>query len=87
MKLTPVDYLVFDSSALLLCQDESGAHWTLATGDPECIRLLREEAATGLQLPKERFPIERSGWPADWCLSGQRLETAVAAALLAHDAG
>lgn len=81
MKLTPVDYIIFDSSALLLCQDERGARWTLATGDQECIRLLRERAATGLQLPRERFPIERAGWPTDWCLSSQRLETDVAVAL------
>lgn len=55
---------------LLLCRDRHEQRWTLITEDVEYVRALRAAAASGvlagMEIPKEKFPLKRSGWPDDW---------------------
>ena len=54
---------------LLHCEDHDGERWTLA-GDPEYMRTLVAGQDAGrlveLQVPRDRFPVKREGWPDEW---------------------
>jgi hypothetical protein len=53
---------------LVHCVDERGRHWTTVTEDLEYLQGLRArtERSYGVEIPEEKFPIKRRGWPDDW---------------------
>ena len=57
---------------MLFCVDEDGKRWTAVTDDADYVRLIRAAcevdlpANTDLELPLDKFPIRREGWPDDW---------------------
>ena len=57
---------------VLMCRDEQGKHWTLV-GDPEYTRTLvaasdlsDRSLLAGLEIPEDKYPIKREGWPDEW---------------------
>jgi hypothetical protein len=50
--------------------EAEGTRWTLATSDVEYVAALAANAANmdlaGMDLPGEKFPWRRKGWPDDW---------------------
>jgi hypothetical protein len=60
---------------VLMCEREDGHKVTLL-GDAECTRTLihaSEAVRAGLEIPWERYPIERDGWPPDWAEAGAEI--------------
>lgn len=54
---------------LLFCEDSAGEHWTVVTADAGYVNLMRTAtpaALAGLDVPAEKFPLRRHGWPDEW---------------------
>jgi len=54
----------------LLCEDDDAQRWTAVTTDVDYLRLLvdgeRAGALADLEMPADKFPVKRAGWPDDW---------------------
>jgi hypothetical protein len=50
--------------------DDEGGRWTLATSDVKYVAVFAANAANmglaEMDLPGEKFPWRREGWPDDW---------------------
>jgi len=60
---------------VLMCEREDGRRVTLL-GDVEHTRMLIHtppSVRASLEIPSERYPIERDGWPSDWGGSGAEI--------------
>src|SRR4051812_27434908 len=79
--LTPKEYAFADAKlaaamgspprahGLLFCADENGQHWTAASTDVEYVEMLvnaGRNARRSLEVPPEKFPLKRRGWPDEW---------------------
>jgi hypothetical protein len=52
---------------LVYTEDRDGRRWTLFTEDVTFAHMYADaEALAGLEVPVEKFPIARPGWPDDW---------------------
>lgn len=54
---------------LIMVEDENGEHWTCITDDIAYMEMLVEgnKSSVGLpEIPPDRFPIKRRGWPDEW---------------------
>lgn len=56
---------------MLFCEAASdGSHWTAITPDPTYLRMIISANGTkilsGLEMPAEKFPLRRPGWPDEW---------------------
>lgn len=54
---------------LVYTEDRDGRRWTLFTEDVTFAHMYADaeaEALAGLEVPAEKFPIARPGWPDDW---------------------
>ena len=52
-----------------VCKDDVGAHWTLIGTDKNSFEMLRdasEEVHASLEIPADKFPLKRAGWPDEW---------------------
>jgi hypothetical protein len=80
MTLTPKEFAFADAATsdamglpaeehgLLFCVDERGGKWTVV-GDAEYVRTLEAappQVLADLEVPDDKFPIKRSGWPDQW---------------------
>ena len=56
---------------MLFCEAvPGGGHWTAITPDPTYLRMIISANGTkilsGLEMPAEKFPLRRPGWPDEW---------------------
>ncbi|TFC26411.1 hypothetical protein E3O53_07995 [Cryobacterium sp. TMT2-18-3] len=54
---------------MLFCDDEAGNHWTVIGTDRDYFEMVRDasnEVRTGLEMPADKFPLKRAGWPDEW---------------------
>ncbi len=79
-RLTPCEYAIASPDiaaemgldareyGVLMCEREDGHRVTLV-GDADYTRMLihaSPSARASVEIPSERYPIERDGWPPDW---------------------
>ena len=61
---------ISDGWGFLHCENEKGDRWTAVTSDVDYLRLIvagqDSGALTDLELPPDKFPNRREGWPDDW---------------------
>jgi hypothetical protein len=69
--LTPREYARDGDVGYLFCEDENGAHFTVA-GLRETVELMiaanqtYDTSLAGVQIPAESFPWCVRGWPDEW---------------------
>lgn len=54
---------------LLHCVDEDGKHWTCVTEDVEYLSAIEsadKNILANLDIPPDKFPVTREGWPDEW---------------------